>query len=146
MRRLLFSADQIHLSSPKIDGDKMLAPSQLIIKFDLNTVTNNRYNNHCINDFLTKNLYQECFEIFLDNYGSSLSNNDKVKGGSAVFKDQAICPFKAYANFRLGAGPLETTHLGLSPKLRGQILHQALELIWKTLQSQKNLLSLKFDS
>ena len=65
--------------------------------------------------------------------------NDTIRGGSQILRRQALCPFKAFAESRLDAKPLETMMLGLNYKLKGQILHEIMEDIWKTLQSQHKL-------
>ncbi len=63
-------------------------------------------------------------------------------GGSRIFKNQADCPFRAFAEHRLGAKPLERPQLGLGPMRRGTLLHKALELLWRELKTQANLLGL----
>ena len=138
MQRLLSSANEVYLSNSKTAGDKILAPSSLINAFELNSLTDNKYMLPSL--VLTNN--QEHIENFSDHFGTPLSSSERVKGGTAILKYQAICPFKAYASFRLAAEPLETPDLGLSAKLRGQLLHQTLELIWKKIQTQKRLLTM----
>ncbi len=51
-------------------------------------------------------------------------------GGSEVLKQQAACPFKAFATKRLRAEPLERSEWGLSAAERGKLLHCTLEKIW----------------
>ncbi|HIJ83162.1 MAG: DNA helicase/exodeoxyribonuclease V, subunit B [Magnetococcales bacterium] len=43
-----------------------------------------------------------------------------------VLKAQSLCPFQAFARYRLLAKPLPVAQAGLSPALRGQITHRAL--------------------
>ena len=65
-----------------------------------------------------------------------------LRGGSSIFRNQAICPFSAFAIHRLGASmPLEPSQ-GLSPIVRGEILHNSLEALWKQLKDQKTLIEL----
>jgi probable DNA repair protein len=53
---------------------------------------------------------------------------------------QAACPFRAFAELRLGARPLEKIQPGLDARQRGTLMHQTLEATWKALRSQKALL------
>lgn len=55
---------------------------------------------------------------------------DRSAGGSEVLKEQAACPFRAFAGIRLGAEPLNRREWGLSAAERGKLLHKALENIW----------------
>lgn len=77
--------------------------------------------------------------------GPALQPREYTMGGSAVLKQQALCPFNAFAVHRLGAKPFETPKIGLSPLERGNILHLALELIWEELGSQAALLAMSVD-
>lgn len=51
-------------------------------------------------------------------------------GGSEVLKDQAACPFRAFAVKRLRAETLNRREWGLSAAERGNLLHKTLERIW----------------
>ncbi|HEV2199837.1 MAG TPA: PD-(D/E)XK nuclease family protein [Bryobacteraceae bacterium] len=61
------------------------------------------------------------------------------RGGTQVLADQSACPFRAFAVHRLQANEIDERDLGLSPIERGSIVHQALELLWKDLQTQAHL-------
>jgi len=66
-----------------------------------------------------------------------------LRGGSSIFRNQAICPFTAFAIHRLGASmPLEPSQ-GLSPIVRGEILHNSLESLWNELNDQATLIALE---
>jgi len=58
---------------------------------------------------------------------------ETARGGSALFKNQAACPFRAFAAHRLDAYPLDEPVAGLDAAERGSILHAALEFIWREL-------------
>jgi probable DNA repair protein len=51
-------------------------------------------------------------------------------GGADVLKEQAACPFQAFAKRRLATRPLDRTEWGLDAAERGNILHRILEDIW----------------
>ena len=63
-------------------------------------------------------------------------------GGSSILKNQALCPFRAFASNRLGADGLETPVDGISPILHGLLVHRVLELFWKEIKTQAALLQL----
>ncbi len=65
-----------------------------------------------------------------------------VTGGAALFRHQAACPFRAFAEHRLGAAPFATVHPGLNAAQRGSLLHRTLEILWGDLQDQATLLAL----
>ena len=67
---------------------------------------------------------------------------EAARGGSALFKDQAACAFRAFAAHRLNASPLDEPVAGLDAAERGSILHAALEFIWRELKMQAALIAL----
>ena len=64
----------------------------------------------------------------------------KVGGGAAVLRDQAACPFRAFARHRLGARTLASPESGLDAIERGTLLHRVLSLLWTALQTHAQLL------
>lgn len=68
-----------------------------------------------------------------------------ARGGSSILRNQALCPFRAFASNRLGAEGLETPVDGISPSLHGSLLHKVLELFWTETVSQAALLALSED-
>jgi ATP-dependent helicase/nuclease subunit B len=60
-------------------------------------------------------------------------------GGARLFQFQAECPFRAFAELRLGARPLDTPAPGLNPMERGTLVHRALEVVWRELGSHARL-------
>jgi probable DNA repair protein len=60
-------------------------------------------------------------------------------GGSRILDLQAKCPFRAFAEIRLGSTPLEEPPGGVDARGRGNVLHRALELIWQALGGQAGL-------
>ena len=60
-------------------------------------------------------------------------------GGTAVLADQAACPFRAFAHFRLRARALEAPEPGLGPAERGQLLHAMMARLWSALGDQATL-------
>jgi len=63
------------------------------------------------------------------------------RGGMSVIKNQAACPFRAFAVHRLGAREADAADLGISAAERGNVAHEALEFLWRELKSQEELLA-----
>jgi ATP-dependent helicase/nuclease subunit B len=80
------------------------------------------------------------FHYFSDEVGPSISEKQKISGGSKVFEFQNNCPFRAFAELRLKAKPMEKSTFGLSPRERGNLIHEILEKIWRKIKSHQNLL------
>lgn len=72
----------------------------------------------------------------------ALASGGRVRGGARVLELQSRCPFRAFAELRLHAGPLEEPEAGIDRRLRGRLLHHALERLWAALGSQRALLEL----
>ncbi|MDD9948996.1 MAG: PD-(D/E)XK nuclease family protein [candidate division Zixibacteria bacterium] len=79
-------------------------------------------------------------EVLDDHYGPAC-DDVALRGGTFLFKLQAACPFKAFAELRLGARPLEAPEPGLNALDRGRLLHSVLERVWGRLKSHGHLLA-----
>lgn len=139
-QRLLDSAQEIVVSTPRIDEDFSIRPSPLItairevdpgslelseIKAPVQIVCAHR----------------ATLEPLVDT-DAPPHTNTQMAGGASIFRDQAICPFRAFARHRLGAAELALLEPGLDAAERGKIVHRALELVWRELGSQHELVSL----
>lgn len=81
-------------------------------------------------------------EIITDTHGPKTQVRENIRGGAAILKEQAACPFQAFAKRRLHANELESPQLGLHPKERGQILHAILDQIWDYIKNHARLCKL----
>ncbi len=79
-------------------------------------------------------------EVLDDHYGPACGEA-ALRGGTFLFKLQAACPFKAFAELRLGARALEAPEPGLNALDRGRLLHRVLERVWGRLKSHGHLLT-----
>lgn len=75
-----------------------------------------------------------------DELGPVLEAQAAVSGGTALLSDQAICPFRGFSRHRLQVAALPESETGLSARVRGSLLHRALEDLWHSLQNQQTLL------
>lgn len=69
-------------------------------------------------------------ESLADHIATAISKDDNIRGGTQLFKRQAICPAWAFYQHRLGAKALATPAEGLESKDHGNLLHTALEQFW----------------
>jgi ATP-dependent helicase/nuclease subunit B len=69
----------------------------------------------------------------------------EVRSGVTFLKNQAACPFRAFAEMRLLAEPIEEADNGLPAKAQGVILHEVLQSFWDEIKSQKRLLETSED-
>ena len=66
----------------------------------------------------------------------------QVSGGATVLQLQAACGFRAFAELRLHSTGPKTPELGFDAGRVGSLLHHALDVFWRSVQSQTALLSL----
>lgn len=75
----------------------------------------------------------------IDDARAPAITSPEQRGGTGLFRDQAACPFRGFAHRRLGAKPLETPRIGLDPRDRGNLLHEMLAEVWRSLESRAGL-------
>lgn len=78
-------------------------------------------------------------ETYADEAGDPWPALSPLPAGTRAIEYQSRCPFRAYAELRLGGAPLEARHPGISPLERGRLLHRALELLWDGLAGSRGL-------
>lgn len=86
--------------------------------------------------------HSKMLEKMVDEIGPPLSADEKIRGGMSIIKQQAMCPFKAFAEWRLHAKELENAVPGLRAKDRGSLLHMTLEFLWDELKDHKTLVDM----
>ncbi|MCY3758422.1 MAG: PD-(D/E)XK nuclease family protein, partial [Acidobacteria bacterium] len=64
------------------------------------------------------------------------------RAGTTLFKLQAACPFRAFAEVRLAAAAPDQPEPGLSALDRGQLVHSILKRVWKQLRSHRALVTM----
>jgi probable DNA repair protein len=78
-------------------------------------------------------------EWFTDERGLRWNAARPLPRGTSSLDLQNTCPFKAYAELRLGALRPEVPEPGVAAHLRGQLLHGALERLWAQLRDSRAL-------
>jgi ATP-dependent helicase/nuclease subunit B len=128
------SAEEVVFSSPEKEEDRDLAPSPLILsieKFSALVPDFPRYRDLL---FASKKL-----ESFEDSKAPAVQVK-QVRGGTRVLADQAACPFRAFARWRLAAEALEEPAPGLDARKRGSLLHHLMKHLWGSLKNSASLL------
>jgi probable DNA repair protein len=70
----------------------------------------------------------------------------RARGGTSILRNQANCPFRAFAVNRLGAEGLATPANGITPMLHGSLVHKVLEYFWQEVRTLDALLDLGNDA
>lgn len=138
-RRMLTSADEVVVSFPQRNGDEELRPSPFIT--DLPIVDPEALR---LWTALTwrDGVHLSARLTTLNEDPAPPLENEEVSGGSAVFKLQAACPFRAFAELRLGARALRQADIGLDAMARGSLMHRVLEKVWHALDSHEQLIAM----
>ena len=71
-----------------------------------------------------------------------LSADARHTGPSSLIKEQALCPFRAYAKYRLKIKEAREVVSGLDDLDRGTLVHRILETFWQETKTQAQLLNL----
>lgn len=139
-------APKVVFSSPQHDQESELNPSALIRALPLTPLEQLIGNLQSASDENQMQLNtSKQFELIDSAQAPEHVDNEPVRGGAALFKEQAACPFNAFARLRLGAIESDAPMPGFSPIERGNMLHEALAIIWRQLHSQAELLALGDD-
>jgi ATP-dependent helicase/nuclease subunit B len=62
-----------------------------------------------------------------------------ARGGTSAIQHQAACPFRAFAEHRLGAEALEAPREASDAASRGRVIHDVLKRVWDELRSKAAL-------
>jgi probable DNA repair protein len=68
-----------------------------------------------------------------------------VRGGAALLQAQAACGFRAFAERRLYATPIDSVAPGMDARESGNVTHKAMEHLWSKLRTQAALRDLTLE-
>lgn len=85
-------------------------------------------------------------EILNDDTSLALTPDESIHGGSRLIESQSLCPFRAFAEFRLKAESFKQLEPGISKIMRGVLIHSALEKFWLEVKTHENLCALSNES
>ncbi len=137
-QRLINSANAIVFSWARKEGDRELRASPLLNKLPFaNTVANIRTMAESLSAQAQSNI-----ELIHDAMAPEIGIAEKLRGGSALFEAQAICPAWAFYQYRLGAKSLQSPTDGLDSLARGNLIHAVLQQFWLNCKDVSHLNSL----
>ena len=138
-QRLLAAAGEIVISHAGLRQDRELSPSSLFTQIPATEQSALEVDSQPTYAAVLRE--SSCLESTDDVSGPPLESGDVQPGGTSLFRFQALCPFRAFAQIRLAANSLEQPAPGLGPKERGVLVHETLELVWRRLGTHSQLLS-----
>jgi len=125
-------------SYPAWQGETELAPSPLLIPWlsDNNTVQNS-----------TSSKVQDHpgFEVQLERVQDYFpipvlpEEIKHIRGGTGILKNQAECPFRAFAIHRLISKTRDFPELDMDDSLKGSLIHKILEVFWEQVRTSDRL-------
>jgi probable DNA repair protein len=129
----LGAAPEVIVSFPAKEADRDLAPSPLIATIPEGTLDLPEYPRYRDLLFRQKNL------VNLEDPNGPAVPPGPVRGGTRVLADQAACPFRAFARWRLAAEGLEAPAPGPDAAERGKLLHALMKHLWTELKDSNAL-------
>ena len=137
---LLAAAPYVIVSHPLSDGDRPLVPSPLVAHLAAQPAGELEWE---AAEHLSTIIHASGErESLRDESGPPIAQGAPVHGGTSILKDQAACPFRAFANHRLGARPFERPSPGLDAMERGKLMHEILENFWTERKTHAALVAL----
>ncbi len=134
----LHSAREVVVSHARMKGESELAPSALIASIPLSPLDDLAAGRYAtLREAIRR---AGAIEIIQDGVAPPVEVTTQ-SGGTGLFKDQAACPFRAFARRRLHSEPLETPRLGLDARDRGTLVHAMLAAVWKKLGTRDRLMA-----
>lgn len=138
-KRLLSSGTNVVVSYPERAEDREMSASPLIAEVPrIEAGDLNLWSGTSATEAIRKS---GKVETFVDEIAPPLGDTAWQRGGTRVFQYQSGCPFRAFAELRLGAEALEFPVPGLDPRERGTLVHSVLEEVWKDLKTHEALCS-----
>ncbi len=139
--RWLRAADEVVLSHAAQAGDQALRPSPLLAPIQpMAPAALARCEVVTYRERISASAPR--LEVCTDYRAPRLRRVDLARGGATLFKDQAACPFRAFAIHRLAASGLDPSASGLDARDRGSLVHEALANFWHGVAGHAELVEL----
>ena len=137
-QKWLASASHIVFSYPNWEGDKELTMSPLLKQIGEEPSVLELTASHRVIDQIPA--LQE-LETYKDATHVAINPEEKemIRGGFSILKNQAECPFRAFAVHRLSARDFKIPEVDLTDATRGILVHNILEDFWKEVQTSEAL-------
>ena len=131
--RLLTAADEVIVSSPRNEGEAEHRPSPLIAPLTERPALD-------LPGFRPlESLYGPAATERFSDAPVPLGAGERARGGTKLIQHQAACPFRAFAEHRLGAVALEQPRDATDAASRGAVIHDVLKRVWDELESKATL-------
>ena len=132
-------ADELVLSAPARSEDLELLPSPLLAQWMGGGEEAHTHGGQT-SVWLPLRAHREALLETLDDFtGPAWPIERPLPSGTRSLELQNQCPFRAYAELRLGSAPLDAPEPGIAADLRGQLLHHALQKLWLRLRDSQGL-------
>lgn len=131
------AALEVVFSHPLREQDRELVPSSFIRGLPERSVEDLALPEYVTPHEIMRRGWRE--ERVPDARAPALVTPAAASGGTGVFRDQAACPFRAFAVHRLRAEAPATPASGLDAADRGTLLHAMLAKLWQELKSKAQL-------
>ena len=132
LQRLTRCAPSVVLSWPRIDDESELAASSL-----LDEITHGNYGGPGDPGWHAATFYgKHGTAIVTDDPVPVVAADETVRGGAYTVQRQSTEPFAAFVYGRLGVTRAEAIETGISPSLRGNIVHSALYTLFSDRPTQ----------
>ena len=134
----LSCANEVVLSHPRWSDDHKVKPSSLIKHISAPSLELPVFISH--RDLMGQKSNLECYADYKATpINERDARQDDIRGGTAVIRDYAACPFRALAKHRLNAESIRAPHTGLNAIERGTLVHDVLAKIWQELRTKAAL-------
>ena len=137
LRRLIASARDVRMSWPAADGEKILKRSPFLDQIGAEP-TGAVLTDRALHNWQPPARLEELH----DETAPPLAAACAQTGGAKLIRSMAVCPFQAFALYRLNLRPLEDAEFGLSPADKGKTVHKALDSLWAELRTHADLVAL----
>lgn len=145
LERLKGSARDVHFSWPAAADDEALRESPLIGDVEAGEAFGH-ISRVAVGRARAIFVERPQLEYQGDGSAPACPEHGQPGGGARILELQSNCPFRAFAELRLGAKKLEQPSAGLDPRQRGQLAHEALDLLWRKLGNSAALNDLDGDA
>lgn len=130
------STPDLVLSAPLRSEDVQLSASPLLQPYIERGVANDGSRSF----WLPLRLRREGMtHLIEDRVGTTWDIARAVPSGTRSIELQNLCPFRAYAELRLGSAEMDGPEPGVAADVRGRLLHKALEKLWRVLGGSAGL-------
>jgi len=136
--RLAQACRHMAFSYPLWKKETELTPSPLITPWTTDKNTIHFSDSNKLQDHSEFSISLEKIEDFFP-IPVSAEEKIKIEGGSSLLKNQAECPFRAFAVHRLTSRQEDFSELDMDDSARGTLIHKILEKFWEQVQNSERL-------